>query len=57
MLPVEELPARLREGETFPVVVTKVESPSQLWFNLQQTGYFDRAKDTMDRLVRPDCVG
>ena len=50
MLPVEELPARLREGETFPVVVPQVESPSQFWFNLQQTGYFDRAKDTMDRM-------
>ena len=34
VLPVEELPARLREGETFPVVVTQVESPSQFWFNL-----------------------
>ena len=50
VLPVEELPARLREGETFPVVVTQVESPSKFWFNLQQTGYFDRAKDTMDRM-------
>ena len=27
-----------------------MESPSKFWFNLQQTGYFDRAKDTMDRM-------
>jgi hypothetical protein len=26
-----------------------VESPIHFWFNLQQTGYFDR-KDTMDRM-------
>jgi hypothetical protein len=47
VLPVWELQARLREGETFPVVVTQVESPSKFWFNLQQAGYFDRKKDTM----------
>jgi hypothetical protein len=37
VLTVEELPARLREGETIPVVVIQVESPIQFWFNLQQT--------------------
>ena len=50
MLPVEELPARLREGETFPVVVTQVESPSKFCFKLQQTGYSDRVNDTMNRM-------
>ena len=50
VLPVEELPVRLREGETFPMVVTQVESPSKFWFNLQQTGFFDRVKDIMDRM-------
>ena len=32
------------------MVVTQVESPSKFWFYLQQTGYLDRMKDTMDRM-------
>ena len=50
VLPVEELPMRYKEGETFPVVVTLVESPSKFWFNLQQSGYLDRVNSIMDRM-------
>ena len=50
VLPVEELPMRYKEGETFPVVVTHVESPSKFWFNLQQSGYLDRVNNIMDRM-------
>ena len=38
---VDELPARHKEGETFSVVITHVDSPSQFLFNLQQSGYLD----------------
>ena len=50
VLPVEELPTRLREGQTFPVVITQVESPSKFWFNLQQNGHFDIVKNIMNRM-------
>ena len=50
VLPVKELPMRYKEGETFPVVVTLVESPSKFWFNLQQSGYLDRVNSIMDRM-------
>eukprot|EP00092_Neocalanus_flemingeri_P030049 GFUD01032625.1.p1 GENE.GFUD01032625.1~~GFUD01032625.1.p1 ORF type:complete len:492 (+),score=153.85 GFUD01032625.1:65-1540(+) len=50
VLPVQELPARMKEGRSFPVVITQVESPSKFWFNLQMTGYFDSVKDIMARM-------
>ena len=50
VLPVEELPPRYKEGETFPVVITQVDSPSKFWFNLQQSGYLDRVNNIMDMM-------
>ena len=44
------MPARMREGESFAVVVTQVHSPAKFWFNLHKNGLFDLVKDTMDRM-------
>jgi len=49
-LSVEELPHWMKEGETFPVVITQVETPTKFWFNLQQTGHLDRVQKVMEKM-------
>ena len=47
-LAVEELPVGMKEGQTFPVVITQVESPTKFWFNL--CGQLDKVKKVMDKM-------
>ena len=49
-LSVEELPRWMKEGATFPVVITQVESPTKFWFNLQQSGHLDKVKRIMEKM-------
>jgi len=49
-LPAEDLPRGIKEGQTFPVVITQVESPSKFWFNMQQYGHLDQVKTIMEKM-------
>jgi len=49
-LPEVKLSPRLIEGETFPIVLTQVESPSLFWFNLYSDENFEQLKKVMDKM-------
>jgi len=50
--PVEELPSNLKEGDSFVLVVTQVDSPGKFWFNLVQDDQTNSVKEIMNSMDR-----